>query len=294
MEALRSTLRVDFSKLPRRPPAMEATTFAMTKLGLSNNNISSLRLKPTSSVIFIRTKEQSLALKTVEQHDGKHSIECDGKLFPIPISMIDNSVVSGPVPASAPTAPPSTTIVATSAPTVPTSAPTVPASAPTVPASAPTVPASAPTVPASAPTVPAVQTIPPSARTGAPIVLTDTPNGRSPAPSVPANASLVVSLIRASALNIPARSTSTKMDIGEYRSNADAELKFKAPRVPSPTPSSNSIHTGTSKRKTDELTDSDTSHKSTEEPAKRKVGRPARKTNANAARPTGVTDDEKQ
>uniref|UniRef100_A0A182IW72 Ig-like domain-containing protein n=2 Tax=Anopheles atroparvus TaxID=41427 RepID=A0A182IW72_ANOAO len=92
MEA-KCTVRVDFSKLPKRPPVMEATTFAMTQLGLKESEIASLRLKPANSFLDLRVKDQALALRTVERNDGKHSLECDGNKFPIPITMVDNSVM---------------------------------------------------------------------------------------------------------------------------------------------------------------------------------------------------------
>uniref|UniRef100_A0A182FLS8 Uncharacterized protein n=1 Tax=Anopheles albimanus TaxID=7167 RepID=A0A182FLS8_ANOAL len=72
---------------------MEATTFVMAKLGIGAGDISCLRMKPAVSAIFVQLKEASLALRTVEQNDGKHSHECDGEQFPITISMVDNSVV---------------------------------------------------------------------------------------------------------------------------------------------------------------------------------------------------------
>ncbi|KFB48809.1 hypothetical protein ZHAS_00016823 [Anopheles sinensis] len=46
----------------------------MTKLGLCSSTILSIRMKPASHFFHIRVKNQSLALRTVEENDGKHSL----------------------------------------------------------------------------------------------------------------------------------------------------------------------------------------------------------------------------
>lgn len=88
-----ASLRVDFSKMAVRPTLKEVMDFLTTKLCLAHEQVTRIHLRTTSTCAFIDVKDQSLALKIVEEHDGKHALQCQGTEVFIPITMDDGSVL---------------------------------------------------------------------------------------------------------------------------------------------------------------------------------------------------------
>lgn len=51
-----------------------------------------IHLRSSQPIAFVQLKDQKVAMRIVEENDKKHSIECNGKQFPIVIRLDDNSV----------------------------------------------------------------------------------------------------------------------------------------------------------------------------------------------------------
>lgn len=88
-----STIKVDFSNLPTKPPPNEVIDFITAKLGLNVEQISRIHLRTSSTAAHVEIKDPNIALDIVEKHDGRHEMSCQDKLFPIVISMDDGSTI---------------------------------------------------------------------------------------------------------------------------------------------------------------------------------------------------------
>uniref|UniRef100_A0A182NX79 Uncharacterized protein n=1 Tax=Anopheles dirus TaxID=7168 RepID=A0A182NX79_9DIPT len=64
------------SKVPVRPSVRETVDFIATKLNIKTEDVSRIHLRTSSTNVFVEVKGQALALEIVEEHDGKHSTEC--------------------------------------------------------------------------------------------------------------------------------------------------------------------------------------------------------------------------
>ncbi|XP_058128452.1 uncharacterized protein LOC131292362 [Anopheles ziemanni] len=93
MATREATLRLDFSKLPVRPPVKEVMEFIASKLCIAQDQVTRIHLRTTSVNVHIDVKDQNVALKIVEDHDGKHNFMCQGSEYSIPVVMDDGSVL---------------------------------------------------------------------------------------------------------------------------------------------------------------------------------------------------------
>lgn len=89
MSVSRKTFRVDFSQVPSRPKPSEAINFIWSRLGTATEKIVRVQCKGALAAVFIQMEDEASALRIVEENDGKHSVQCNGKDFVIPFSMDD-------------------------------------------------------------------------------------------------------------------------------------------------------------------------------------------------------------
>lgn len=88
-----SSIKLDFSHVPNKPTTNEVIDFITGKLGISMIQVNRIHLRTSSVSCHVDIKEQSIALDIVEKNDGKHTIQCKGVEYPIPITMDDGSTI---------------------------------------------------------------------------------------------------------------------------------------------------------------------------------------------------------
>lgn len=92
MNRRENTFRVDYSNMPKKPSFEDVHNFIGTELGLKHGEVTRLQCSRTHGCAFVKVIDNDLAQQIVDQHDGKHAIEYEGKSYPIRITMEDGAV----------------------------------------------------------------------------------------------------------------------------------------------------------------------------------------------------------
>lgn len=87
-----NTFRIDYSNLPLKPSYEKTYEFCRTVLELKREDVKRLQCHRGESCAFIKVGDLALAQKVVDEHDGKHEVECGGKKYKLRITMEDGSV----------------------------------------------------------------------------------------------------------------------------------------------------------------------------------------------------------
>lgn len=92
MRRRENTFRIEYANVPKKPSFEELHEFIGTVLGMTHEEVQRIQCSRTLGCAFVTANELSIAQKVVEQHDDKHDIECDGKLYRIRLKMEDGAV----------------------------------------------------------------------------------------------------------------------------------------------------------------------------------------------------------
>ncbi|KAL9705541.1 hypothetical protein quinque_009059 [Culex quinquefasciatus] len=92
MSRRENTFRVDYSNMPKKPSFEDVHNFIGNELGLKPDEVTRLQCSRTHGCAFVKVIDNDLAQQIVDQHDGKHAIEHEGKSYPIRIAMEDGAV----------------------------------------------------------------------------------------------------------------------------------------------------------------------------------------------------------
>lgn len=92
MNRRENTFRVDYSNVPKKPSFEDVHKFVGIELGLKPGDVTRLQCSRTHGCAFVKVIDNDLAQAIVDQHDGKHAIEYEGKSYPIRIAMEDGAV----------------------------------------------------------------------------------------------------------------------------------------------------------------------------------------------------------
>lgn len=93
MSVSRRTVRVDFTQVPKKPSHGEALKYIWDKLGKDTEKVVRVHARGANTCMFLQMQDQASAQAVVEEHANKHSVQCDGKEYPIPFLMDDQSVI---------------------------------------------------------------------------------------------------------------------------------------------------------------------------------------------------------
>lgn len=92
MSRRENTFRIDYAKLPKKPSYDELHNFIGIELGLKREEVQRIQCSRYLGCVFVKTSDQSIAQKIVDEHDGKHELVVDKKSYPIRIWMEDGGV----------------------------------------------------------------------------------------------------------------------------------------------------------------------------------------------------------
>lgn len=92
MRRRENTFRIDYANVPKKPTFEELHDFIGTVLGMTQEQVKRIQCSRTLGCAFVTVHELSVAQKIVEEHDGKHEIEADGKIFRLKLQMEDGAV----------------------------------------------------------------------------------------------------------------------------------------------------------------------------------------------------------
>lgn len=92
MRRRENTFRIEYANVPKKPSFEELHEFIGTVLGMSHEEVKRIQCSRTLGCAFITASDLSVAQRVVEQHDDKHDIESDGKLYRLRLKMEDGAV----------------------------------------------------------------------------------------------------------------------------------------------------------------------------------------------------------
>ena len=87
-----NTFKIDYSQLAVKPSVEKVYDFCRPVLGLQREDSKRLQCHRGGGCAFIKVSDLALAQKVVEEHDGKHEVDSDGKKHKLRITMEDGSV----------------------------------------------------------------------------------------------------------------------------------------------------------------------------------------------------------
>lgn len=89
MQRRENTFRIDYAKIPKKPSYEELHHFVGTVLGMKREEVLRLQCSKFLGCAFVKASSLAVAERVVEQHDGKHEIEVDKKMYPLRMWMED-------------------------------------------------------------------------------------------------------------------------------------------------------------------------------------------------------------
>ena len=87
-----NTFKIDYSQFAIKPSVEKLYGFCCSVLGLKREEIKRLQCHRGGSCAFIKVSDLSIAQRVVDEHDGKHEVECEGKKHKLRITLEDGSV----------------------------------------------------------------------------------------------------------------------------------------------------------------------------------------------------------
>lgn len=87
-----NTFKIDYSNFPLKPSYEKIHAFCRTVLGLKREEVLRLQCHKGGACAFVKVNDLALAQRVVEEHDGKHEVESDGKKYKLRITLEDGSV----------------------------------------------------------------------------------------------------------------------------------------------------------------------------------------------------------
>lgn len=92
MRRRENTFRIEYANVPKKPSYEELHEFIGTVLEMTRDEVKRIQCSRTLGCAFITANDLSIAQRVVEQHDDKHDIESDGKLYRLRLKMEDGAV----------------------------------------------------------------------------------------------------------------------------------------------------------------------------------------------------------
>ena len=87
-----NTFKIDYSQFAVKPSVEKLFEFCRSVLGLKRDEIKRLQSHRGGACAFIKVSDLTIAQRVVDEHDGKHEVDCDGKKHKLRISLEDGSV----------------------------------------------------------------------------------------------------------------------------------------------------------------------------------------------------------
>lgn len=92
MQRRENTFRIDYAKIPKKPSYEELHHFVGSVLGMKRDEVIRLQCSRFLSCAFVKASSLSVAERVVSEHDGKHEMEVDKKMYPLRLWMEDGGV----------------------------------------------------------------------------------------------------------------------------------------------------------------------------------------------------------
>lgn len=92
MRRRENTFRIEYANVPKKPSFEEVHEFIGTVLGMTHEEVKRIQCSRTVGCAFVTASDLSVAQRVVEQHDDKHDIEFEGKLYRLRLKMEDGAV----------------------------------------------------------------------------------------------------------------------------------------------------------------------------------------------------------
>lgn len=92
MQRRENTFRIDYAAIPKKPSYEELHHFVGTVLGLKREDVQRLQCSRYHGCAFVKASSLDVAERIVREHDGKHEMEVDKKMYPIRLWMEDGGV----------------------------------------------------------------------------------------------------------------------------------------------------------------------------------------------------------
>ena len=87
-----NTFKIDYSHFTVKPSVEKLFEFCRSILGIKREDIKRLQCHKGGGCAFVKVSDLTLAQKIVDEHDGKHEVDCDGKKHTLRITLEDGSV----------------------------------------------------------------------------------------------------------------------------------------------------------------------------------------------------------
>lgn len=84
------TFVISFKAVPNKPRFADISNFIVQKLNFALPQIKHLQI--TNGRVYVGTESPEIAQNMVQEHNMKHQLEHDGKLYPIPLFMEDGTI----------------------------------------------------------------------------------------------------------------------------------------------------------------------------------------------------------
>lgn len=92
MRRRENTFRIEYANVPKKPSYEDVHEFIGTVLGMTHEEVKRIQCSRTMGCVYVTASDLSVAQRVVEQHDDKHDVESDGKLYRLRLKMEDGAV----------------------------------------------------------------------------------------------------------------------------------------------------------------------------------------------------------
>lgn len=87
-----NTFRIDYAMVPKKPPEEEIHDFVANTLLMNQVEVKRIQCSKYHGCAFVTASDLTVAQRVVAEHDGRHEIESDGKVYKLRIKMEDGAV----------------------------------------------------------------------------------------------------------------------------------------------------------------------------------------------------------
>lgn len=87
-----NTFKVDFRDFEKRPSYEDVHKFVFGTIGLRPNQVQRLQMNHIQCCVHVKCNDLETALRVVEQHNGCHELEVDGKQYKVRLAMNDDRI----------------------------------------------------------------------------------------------------------------------------------------------------------------------------------------------------------
>lgn len=91
MSRRENTFRIDYANVPKKPSFDDVHEFVGSVLGMKHEEVKRLQCSRSLGCAFVKASDLEVAQRVVEEHDNKHDLTVDGKLYRLRLRMEDGA-----------------------------------------------------------------------------------------------------------------------------------------------------------------------------------------------------------